>query len=330
MTRESVPLIVIVNSAVDQAAGLPDASKVLLAAACKTGLVASKCIQYVNSNDLAQLQWWYGKGARVFVGLDNLSGAGLFDFFNVRPDAIYLSARLCSTPGLQNVFSYARPATEAQVKAALDLATDSNDGLGEFAASGVLLSDGSSSTELFGSIVTPAYTYTLTNQAEADAILSDPAAISAIQHASAVMVGVNPPALLIEVLSQFQNVRLLTPFLNPLVNEAVWSNNGHVFFAQEVVGVQFDKLVFETFGRPVNAFVESLLFAVQTAGVLQGILERCVGSIDLRGALILSAQFDRATETLPAILFRVLFETYEVERPLLSRVPSRALPHVRK
>lgn len=272
------PLICITSAYLSEVLGLENVEKQVLQAARRAGALCIQCVQYVSDDDLGQLGWWFNAGARVFITLDGLAAAGLYDFFNARPDAVLLSATPADSAGLDNVFLFNRDATPSQIDDAFNAATSSSTGYAQFQSNGVYLDDGYPSLLFFGATIpsTAAYVYSLTSDADADDILSDPAKVAAIQAASVVLSGRNPPAALQSVLSMVTNTALLTPYYNSQVQDRVVSNGGTMTLAQTVASHQYERLVNKLFTK-TNEFVSALVNLAQIGQQLVAVVRSRVG-----------------------------------------------------
>lgn len=327
MGSQYIPWVVILDSAVDRAVGIPEAEKAVLDAASKACLVSTKCVQYVSSSDLGQLAWWYNSGARIFVGVNDLSSSSLYDFFNVRGDAVYLCATVADSVGLYNVFSYGHEVPLSVASDFFNLVTGTLTGIADFAATGVLLTDGAGSDDLQGYTVVPSVAYPLSNAADlADIVANHSAELLA---ASAIMISTNPPDLVVQIIETFPGKKIVTQYKNKAVREAAADQASPLFVFEETVSYQFMKLLADTFQYPVNTFFETLVVAAQTAQLLQRSNNACCGASFLANSRILKAQFVQDdVETTRAQLPDVEYDYYEEVAPGPT-VIRRRLPHQR-
>lgn len=302
------PLICIVSPQLSSVIGIEEAEQRILNAARRLGAICARCVTYVDQSDIAQLGWWYGVGARVFITMD---GQGdLYSFFNARPDAVLISSTPAPFLGLTNVFSFDQYAQTSWVSEAFDQASGTATGLADFAANGVWLDDGYARLLYFNTPPPAAYTYPLTTLADAQAIVADPIALGRITNASVVLIGRNPPEALLAVLAAAPTVTLLTPFLNPDVWGATIDNGGTVTFPQTIASHEFDKLAWDLFDRDTNSFVQALVTVADIGMSLLAIVRRRAGcgnacympepchirACPLSKAGILAAIFNAATE----------------------------------
>lgn len=259
------PFVVIVDEKTNILTGIPGAEKIVIDAAAKAGILCLKqCVQYVSYTDLAQLAWWYENGIRVFIGVYNLASAAVEEFFNTRPAAMYICTQLADVLGLYTVFSYANVLTNDELDFIFNDVVGTNTGVADFAANGVLLSWGPDSDFLYGTQIVPQFTYPLLTTADLTDLIDNHAAD--INNACCIVVGGNPPDLLMDFFDAFPNNNIVGLYRNKnVIDEAV--AKGCTFnLVEEVVGHLYDKLMVDTFGTPiVNSFYENLIYAAQTA-----------------------------------------------------------------